>query len=66
MQTEGYLGHNPEKPPKPIRTSIERQAPTQETQNSTSVGFWGVTGDITVTTRQVTVTETDALFFPHR
>ncbi|EAQ85299.1 hypothetical protein CHGG_09313 [Chaetomium globosum CBS 148.51] len=65
-QTQGYLGHIPDKPPKPIRTSLERtSAPHEIGRNVNFGGPWGVTGDITVTTRQVKTIENEALFFPH-
>ncbi|KAH6640375.1 hypothetical protein F5144DRAFT_589863 [Chaetomium tenue] len=66
VKTQGYLGHIPDKPPKPIRTSLERiSAPHEIGRNINFGGPWGVTGDITVTTRQVKTIENEALFFPH-
>lgn len=65
VQTQGYLGHNPEKPPKPIRTSLKQHSTIPEIQRGTQFGPWGLVGDITVATQQVTTTKTEALFFPH-
>ncbi|RWA14487.1 hypothetical protein EKO27_g554 [Xylaria grammica] len=61
---QAYLGVDPSRPPKPVQMKLERLAPETEVR-LTHTGFFWFSFDLTLTTRQVDVHKTDAMFFPH-
>ncbi|KAK0624297.1 hypothetical protein B0T14DRAFT_545337 [Immersiella caudata] len=62
-EQQAYLGHDPSKPVKPLRSKMDWRPVTTEAKTVTETP-WGIQTDISVVTTQVQWEQREALFFP--
>ncbi len=69
IQEEAYLGLDPEKPPRPIRTGIYNKTNTSAADMQKKMmrqTEFGISLDLASVTVQADLALTNALFFPYR